>query len=268
MLNTPTPEISRPLLAVALIIKNEADNLGECLQSCQQLADEIVIVDSGSTDGCLDIARSFARVRIIEHHDWQGYGKQRRIAQRHVQARWVLWIDADERVTPKLASSIREAITRPDEQDQTVLYRVNRLSWVFGKFIRHSGWYPDRVIRLYRTDQTSYSEDAVHEHVEVPADAVIKDLEGDLLHFTYKDLHHYLVKSAYYAKLWADQRQSAGKKSSISQGIVHAIGCFLKMYIFKAGFLDGKQGLLLALLSAHSTFAKYADLWIRHQPKP
>lgn len=91
----------------------------------------------------------------------------------------------------------------------------------------------------------------------------VETLAGDAIHYTYNDVHHYLVKSAGYAKAWADQRQAKGKKASLSQGIVHAVGCFLKMYLLKRGFLDGKQGFLIALLSAHSTFVKYADLWAR-----
>jgi (heptosyl)LPS beta-1,4-glucosyltransferase len=101
----------------------------------------------------------------------------------------------------------------------------------------------------------------------VPEGVRVKPLTGDLLHYTYKDLNHYLVKSAQYADLWAQQRQAQGKQSSLTQGLLHGIGCFVRMYLLKVGFLDGKQGLLLALLSAHSTFAKYADLWVRQQPK-
>ena len=95
----------------------------------------------------------------------------------------------------------------------------------------------------------------------------VKKLSGDLIHYTYRDLEHYLVKSANYASLWAQQRLAQGKKSSITKGIFHGIGCFIKMYLVRAGFLDGRQGFLLALLSAHSTFAKYADLWIRQHDK-
>jgi (heptosyl)LPS beta-1,4-glucosyltransferase len=103
----------------------------------------------------------------------------------------------------------------------------------------------------------------VHEKVEISADMNVKELSGDAIHYTYNDLHHYLVKSAGYAQAWAEQREKRGKKSSILEGMLHAVACFLKMYVFKAGFLDGKQGFLLSVLSAHSTLVKYADLWIR-----
>lgn len=250
-------------LTIAMIVKNEASNLAACLESCQAIADEIVIVDSGSEDDTIAIARRFPKVRLIEQLDWRGFGHQRQIAQEHVRSKWILWIDADERISPELATSISKAIA--SDQGNTV-YALSRLSWVFGRYIRHSGWYPDLVVRLYPTALTRYTSDPVHEHVCIPAGIRTIRLEGDLLHYTYRDLQHYLVKSASYASLWARQRQQQGKRASISQGLLHAAGCFIKMYIVKAGFLDGHQGFLLAILSAHSTFAKYADLWIRQLP--
>ena len=252
-----------PTLTVAIITKNEAHTISACLASCQDLADEIVVIDSGSQDDTVAVAQA-AGAKVWVYEQWQGFGRQRQIAQSHVTSDWVLWIDADERLTPELRASIGQAI---ETTEPNVIYSVSRLSWVFGRFIRHSGWYPDRVLRLYPTALTQYNDAQVHEHVQVPDGATVKPLTGDLLHFTYRDMEHYLVKSANYAGLWANQREKLGKKSSISQGLVHALGCFLKMYVVKAGFLDGKQGFLLAVLSAHSTFVKYADLWVRRQPK-
>lgn len=251
-------------LTIALIVKNEAANLAACLESCTDLAAQIVVVDSGSTDDTVAIAEQFG-AKVVVHADWQGFGPQRQVAQSHVTGDWVLWLDADERLTPALKASIQTVLNVDDRQ---ALYQVSRLSWVFGRFIRHSGWYPDRVVRLYATTKTGYTTAPVHEQVIVPAGWPVKTLDGDLLHYTYRDLQHYLVKSAQYADLWATERKKRGKTSSLTQGTLHALGCFFKMYLLKAGFLDGKQGLLLALLSAHSTFAKYADLWIRDQPKP
>ncbi|OBX06721.1 glycosyltransferase [Gallibacterium salpingitidis] len=246
-------------LAVALIVKNEADNLVTCLESIKDWVDEIVIVDSGSTDNTLEIAAQYTN-KIYSHTDWQGFGKQRQIAQNYVESEYLLWLDADEVITDQLKQSILSAITKNTPK---TVYQVGRLSEVFGREIRHSGWYPDFVTRLYRTNDTQYNDALVHEKVLLPQGFTIEKLNGDLLHYSYKDLHHYLIKSANYARAWADQREQAGKKTSLLQGIAHAIGCFVKMYILKAGFLDGKQGLLLAILSAHSTFVKYADLWIR-----
>jgi (heptosyl)LPS beta-1,4-glucosyltransferase len=253
-----------PTLAIAMIAKNEADNLVACLRSCEALADEIIVVDGGSSDNTADIARELG-AKVFAQPDWEGFGKQRRFAQSHVTSDWIFWIDADERITPELKTSIKEAVSA---DQQNTIYSTARLSWVFGRFIRHSGWYPDSVLRLHPAKLTQYTDAAVHERLAVPQGASIKPLSGDLLHYTYKDMHHYLVKSAQYADLWAQQRQACGKRSSLSQGMLHGIGCFLRMYLLKVGFLDGRQGLLLALLSAHSTFAKYADLWVKQQPKP
>ncbi|RQW61733.1 glycosyltransferase family 2 protein [Vibrio viridaestus] len=251
--------MSRPSLAVALIVRNESKHLAACLDTVKEWVDEIVILDSGSSDNTEEIARTFTD-KFYTNTQWPGFGPQRRLAQSYVESDYVLWLDADERVTTELKNSIIAAL----EQNETnTVYQISRMSWVFGRFIRHCGWYPDRVLRLYPTQLTQYNDALVHEKVELNANIQVKDLSGDAIHYTYDDIHHYLVKSAGYAKAWAEQREKKGKKSSIGQGLLHAIGCFIKMYIVKAGFLDGKQGFLLSLLSAHSTFVKYADLWVR-----
>lgn len=252
-----------PTLAIAMIVKNEAHNLVACLRSCEGLAHEIVVVDGGSNDKTVDIAREFG-AKVITQSEWQGFGRQRQFAQSHITSDWVFWIDADERLTPELKSSLQAAVA---QNIPNTIYSVARLSWAFGRFIRHSGWYPDRVLRLHPAKLTRYTDAPVHERLEVPTNATVKPLSGDLLHFTYKDLQHYLVKSAQYADLWAQQRQARAERGSLLKGFTHGVGCFLRMYLLKAGFLDGPQGLLLAILSAHSTFAKYADLWVRQQPK-
>lgn len=250
-------------LSVALIVRNEAQNLPACLEQVRW-ADEIVVLDAGSTDATLDIARRYTD-KVFVAADWQGYGVQRQRAQAHATGDWVFMLDADERVTPELRSAI-EKVVAEDRRDR--VYAVPRLSWVFGRFIRHGGWYPDRVIRLYARDRARYNDALVHEKLVYDSAMQVENLQGDLLHYTYRDLEHYLVKSAGYAAAWAAQRKAKGKTASLSQGLVHGIGCFLRMYVFRAGFLDGRQGLLLALLSAHSTFVKYADLWIRTQGEP
>ena len=250
-----------PTLSVAMIVKNEAHHLAQCLDTVTAWVDEIVILDSGSTDATQQIAEQYG-AKFYQNTDWPGFGKQRQLAQQYVTSDYVLWLDADERVTPELRQSIQAAIA---QDAPNTAYKIPRLSEIFGHNIRHSGWYPDYVIRLYRKDFAHYGDQLVHEKVELPANADIQKLQGDLLHYTYRNIHHYLVKSADYAKAWADQREKAGKKATLWQGISHAVGCFVKMYVIRLGFLDGKAGLLLAILSAHSTFVKYADLWVRTQ---
>ena len=247
-----------PTLAAVLIVKNEAETLADCLSNLFW-CDEIVVVDAGSEDDTVDIARQYTNHVYLEP-DWQGFGIQRQRAQNRTQADWVFMIDADERVTDSLKQNIQKVVA---ENNQNTVYALPRLSSVFGKFIRHSGWYPDYVIRLYPRTRAAYSDQRVHEKLNFDNTMQLRRLKGDLLHYTYRDLEHYLVKSAQYAKEWAAQRASQGKSSSLSKGVLHGISCFIKMYILNAGFMDGRHGLLLALLSAHSTFAKYADLWIR-----
>ncbi|KAA6208103.1 glycosyltransferase family 2 protein [Avibacterium paragallinarum] len=248
-----------PTLSVAMIVKNESQYLAQCLDSVKDWVDEIVILDSGSTDNTKEIALQYG-AKFYQHTDWQGFGKQRQLAQQYVTSDYVLWLDADERVTDELRENIQQAVAN---NLPNVVYDIPRISEVFGRLIRHSGWYPDYVVRLYSTQYAGYNDALVHEKVVYPANTKVEKLSGNLLHYPYKNLHHYLVKSANYAQAWAEQRQRQGKKASLLQGVTHAIGCFVKMYLVKAGFLDGKQGFLLAVLSAHSTFVKYADLWIR-----
>jgi len=247
-------------LSVALIVKNEELNLAACLDTVKW-ADEIVVLDAGSDDKTIEIAKKYSE-KVYVNSDWQGYGVQRQRLQDMTSCDWILMLDADERVTPELQNEIQNVLS---EDNRNNVYALPRLSWCFGSFIRHSGWYPDYVTRLYAKESAQYNANLVHEKLEYSSDMKSIKLKGDLLHYTYRDLEHYLVKSASYATAWADQKQAKGKSSSLLQGISHGVACFLKMYVFRLGFLDGKQGFLLALLSAHSTFAKYADLWVRKQ---
>ena len=249
-------------LSVTLIVKNEEKNLAECLETVKW-ADEIVVLDAGSEDKTIEIAKMYTD-KVYINADWQGYGIQRQRLQGFASCDWILMLDADERLTAELISEIKNVLKR---DDSNTVYALPRLSWCFGEFIRHSGWYPDYVTRLYAKDKAQYSGQLVHEKLEYDSNLNLVKLKGDLLHYTYRDLEHYLVKSAGYASAWAEQRKRKGKTSSLSQGFLHGIACFLKMYVFRLGFLDGKQGLLLAMLSGHSTFVKYADLWVRQQKK-
>jgi len=251
-----------PTLSAVLIVKNEENTLASCLDSLSW-ADEIVVLDAGSIDKTVEIAKKYTHQVFLES-DWQGYGIQRQRAQGYATGDWVVMIDADEHVTPDLKSSIQNVVLT---NDQRKVYALPRLSWVFGRFIRHSGWYPDYVVRLYPRNKAQYGDEKVHEKLHFSDDMRVVKLKGDLLHYTYRDLEHYLVKSASYAAAWAEQRQARGKRSSLLQGFWHGLACFLRMYVFRLGFLDGRQGLLLALLSGHSTFVKYADLWVKQQSR-
>lgn len=245
-------------LSAVLIVKNEEAGIADCLEKLRW-ADEIIVLDSGSTDNTRELARRFTS-HVFVDDDWQGFGIQRQRAQERASGDWILMVDADEHVTEELQHEIRQVVT---ENDQSKAYEMPRLPWCFGGFIRHSGWYPGYRVRLYPRQAARFGSQRVHEDLVYNKDIEIKRLRGDLLHYTYRDLEHYLVKSAQYASEWAQQRAAKGQTTTLFTGLLHGLGCFVKMYIVRAGFLDGRQGFLLAILSAHSTFVKYADLWVR-----
>ncbi len=247
-------------ISAVLIVRNESEILADCLTALDWV-DEIVVLDGGSEDDSVAIAQRFTD-KVFVATDWQGFGVQRQRAQQHATSDWVFMIDADERVTPELKQEITAVVASDPQQH---VYLVPILPWCFGRFIRHSGWYPEHKIRLYPRLKARYGDDRVHEKLNLDDGMQKQFLKGDLLHFTYRDMKHYLVKSAHYADEWAQARQQQGRTASLLQAVIHGMGCFIKMYLVKRGFLDGKQGLLLAILSAHSTFAKYADLWSRSQ---
>jgi len=247
-------------ISAVLIIKNEAEILADCL-TVLDWVDEIMVLDGGSDDDSVAIAQRFTD-RVFVETDWRGFGIQRQCAQQHARGDWVFMIDADERVTPELRREI-EAVVAADQQQNVYLMPI--LPWCFGRFIRHSGWYPEHKIRLYPRLKARYGNARVHEKLTLDQGMQKQFLKGDLLHFTYRDMKHYLLKSAHYADEWAQGRQQQGRTASLIEAVIHGMGCFIKMYLVKRGFLDGPQGLLLAVLSAHSTFVKYADLWSRSQ---
>lgn len=248
-------------LGVLMIVKNEQAHLAACLESVKDWVDEIVIVDSGSTDKTKQIALSYTD-KFYSHEEWQGFGKQRQIAQSYMDSEWIIPLDADERVTEELRDSILQAI---QSEQPNIAFKINRSSSAFGKFIKHSGWSPEWILRLYRNSETQYNDDLVHEKL-VDKHLKLKKLEGVLLHYTYDDIHHYIRKTTGYIKAWSDQREGK-KKVGLSTALIHAFSCFFKMYILKMGFLDGKHGFILAWVGTHSTFIKYIDLWLREYKK-
>lgn len=250
-------------LSTVVITLNAADRLAACLESIS-FADEVLVFDGGSVDRTIAIAEA-AGAHVVRAPPWEGYGIQRQRAQALVKGDWILMIDSDERITPELAREIRDVVTI---NDVSTAYEIPRRTWVFGRYLSHSGWWPDYVLRLYPRDRGQYNAARVHERVQLSTGTGVQRLHAPLLHHTYKDLVDYLDKSRTYACAWADERAEAGQRASLANGIWHGLGCFLRMYLFKRGFLDGKPGLLLALLSAHSTFIKYAALWLHDHDQP
>ena len=247
-------------LSVVMIAKDAADLLPDCLSSVA-FADEIILLDSGSHDATVEIAEA-AGVKVFINTQWRGYGIQRQLAQGYASGDYILMIDTDERVTPELAREVKEILATP--QAHTV-YSLARRNLFLGRFMRHSGWYPDRVTRLYPREQYQYNDNQVHESLDA-TDAKVIALQGELLHLTCRDFSSFQRKQLHYATTWARERHQQGKNVSLAAIFSHTVGAFCKTLILRAGFLDGKQGLLLAVVNAQYTFNKYTELWaLNHQ---
>lgn len=250
----------RKHLSVVMIAKNEASLLADCLASVIW-ADEIVVLDSGSEDETVTLATQYG-AKVYSNTEWPGYGKQRQLAQQYATGDYILMLDADERVTPELKTAIENVLLAPEED---AVYSCARRNLFLGRFMRHSGWYPDRVIRLYPREKYRYNDDLVHESLDSGSAKVIL-LAGDLLHLTCRDFFTFQRKQLNYAQAWANQRHQQGKSCSYFSILSHTLGAFCKTWLLRAGFLDGKQGLLLAVVNAQYTFNKYAALWaLSHQ---
>ncbi|HHC2886553.1 glycosyltransferase family 2 protein [Klebsiella pneumoniae] len=242
-------------LSVVMIAKNAADLLPDCLGSVSWV-DEIIVLDSGSTDNTVELARRLG-AQVYTHTDWRGYGIQRQRAQDYATGDWVLMIDTDERVTPELRQAILKVLDAPQ---RGAIYSIARRNYFLGRFMRHSGWYPDRVLRLYERARYRYNDNLVHESLDSLGAEVIP-LTGDLLHLTCRDFAGFQQKQLAYAAAWALERHQKGKKTSMAGIFSHTLGAFLKTLLLRGGVLDGKQGWLLAMVNAQYTFTKYTELW-------
>ncbi len=218
-------------------------------------AQEIVVVDGGSEDKTLELVRRFtSKVFVMP---WKGYGASKNFALEQCSGTWVLWLDADERVTDELGGEIR-AITGQGATSLNV-YEMPRKAFFLGRWIRHCGWYPGYVPRLFKRGAGRFSESKVHERFEF--DGVVGRLRSDLLHYTDPNLWHYLEKFNRYTTLAADEMMEKRTIFRISQLIVRPVWVFIRMYVVKLGFLDGIQGFILSVLSSCYVFTKYAKLW-------
>ena len=247
-------------LSVILITKNEEANLKDCLESVS-FADEIIVVDSQSSDKTQEIARSFgAKLEITS--DWPGFGPQKNRALNLATQDWVLSIDADERVTPELKQEILTAIASPNAAD---CYAIPRSSWYCGRFMKHSGWYPDYVDRLFKRGSAKFSDHLVHERL-LPTGSSGK-LNNHFLHYSYRDFSQVLKKVDVYSSAAAQQAFKQGKKGGIGKALVHGFWAFFRTYVLRRGFLDGQYGLALAISNAATSYYKYLKLWQLHNKK-
>jgi glycosyltransferase involved in cell wall biosynthesis len=242
-------------ISACIIALNEERNLPRCLASVAPLVDEILIVDSHSTDATPQIAQQFG-ARVVQQ-EWLGYVGQKNFALDQASHPWVLSIDADEEVSPELAASIARVKADPASELPGAPngYEFARLVYYRGRWIRHGDWYPDRLVRLFRRAEARFSGGRVHERLDLAGEHPL--LAGHLHHFTYTDPADRAARCAKYAKLWAETAHEKGRRAAPWSGPLHAIARFVKGYFLKAGLLDGAVGWDIAMGNAREVWLKY-----------
>jgi glycosyltransferase involved in cell wall biosynthesis len=239
-----------------IIAKNEERNIARCLESQQGLMDEmIVIIDKSSTDSTAEIAKNFPCAKLYTA-EWKGYSATKQYGVSLASNDWIFWIDADEEITPALKEEIK---TLSREGFTFNAYNVARKAFFLGKWMKHSGWYPSRVTRLFNRHSAVFSSRNVHENLEVTGS--VGELKNDLHHYTDADIKHYFMKFNSYTSLAAEDLSEKNKRFRLSDITIRPFYLFIKMYIIKRGFLDGIQGFMLAVFSSLYVFTKYSKLW-------
>ncbi|MCH8917899.1 MAG: glycosyltransferase family 2 protein [Proteobacteria bacterium] len=236
-------------ISAIVITKNERQNIAECLGALA-FCDEIVVVDSGSSDGTVEIARNLG-AKVHVETDWRGFGVQKQRALDRATGDWVLSVDADERIPSRLGEEIIAAVT----DDRHSGYLINRLSWFLGQPMRHGGWYPDRLLRLARRDKARFLPAAVHERLVV--DGNVGRLKEPMTHYSYRSIDDVLAKLRRYALASAEARRRDGVKGGLSSATARALFAFAKAYFLQLGLLDGRRGFVAAVFRSQETFWRY-----------
>ena len=239
-------------LSVTIITQDEEANIADALRSVA-FADETVVVDSGSSDGTVEIARKLAGK--VLHHDWPGHVAQKNYAVGQATHDWILSIDADERVSGELANQIKAILAGPDADG----YRVRRKAFYLGRWIRHGGWYPDYRVRLFHRRRASWK--GVDPHDLVAVDGKVGTIDADILHYTYNSISDHLCTINSYTTISARRYRELGRRCRWWDLVLRPPAAFLQKYLVKRGFLDGRTGLVICLLHGYYVLLKYAKLW-------
>lgn len=248
-------------LSVVIITFNEEKNIGYCLGSVKNVADEIIVVDSNSTDRTVEIARQCGAV--VHTQPFLGYVEQKNFALELASSEYVLSLDADEAIDKRLETSILEA----KKQFAFDAFSMNRCTNYCGKFIRHGSWYPDRKVRLVRKAAAKWGGDNPHDKIILQANASTKHLPGDILHFSYNSIEEHVQQNNRFSTISAETLYKRGKKTTPFRIVVNPLWAFILGYFLRGGFLDGFYGFVIALHVAHLSFLKHAKLYLK-QIKP
>ncbi|MFT2110219.1 glycosyltransferase family 2 protein [Marinomonas sp. 2405UD68-3] len=243
-----------------IITLNEEKNIASCIKSMQTVCDEIIVVDSGSSDNTIEIAKNLGA--IIVNQPYLGDGIQKNVALNHTKHSWVLSLDADERLTPEMTKAIQQLDLKSLDFEG---YSFRRQNWIGNRWIKHCGWYPDRCIRLYNTEKTRFAD--VKQHASVQTRKV-KNIDADIIHYSFKNIGELFAKpgrnfSGRAAKIMYAQ----GKRANSISPFIHGLNAFIRKYVFQRGFLGGVDGMTVALSSAVNSYLKYAKL-LEYQRDP
>lgn len=251
--------MSSPRLSVALIAHNEAHQLRACLASARW-ADEIVVVENASTDGTAELARELG-AKVISTPDWPGFGAQKNRALEACTGEWILVIDCDERISAELRAQIEQAMAAP----RFDVYRIPRRSTYCGQFIEHSGWRPDYVLRLLRRGSARFTDAKVHERLDVQGP--VGTLTAPLVHFSFRSLDEVIAKMNRYSSDSAAMLAARGKAPGLLTAVMHGLAAFVRSYVLRRGFLDGRLGFVLAVSNAEGSYYRYIKAWLAAQDR-
>jgi len=248
--------VRAPELSAILITRNEEANIADCLASLA-FAGEVIVVDNASTDRTPELARA-AGAQVHHTSDWPGFGPQKNRALALATRPWVLSIDADERVTPQLREEILAVVRGGDSGAEA--WDMPRRSSYCGQYMAHSGWYPDRVLRLFKRGTARFSDDVVHERLVTQG--ATGHLRHDLLHQSFPGFESVLQKVDRYSTAGAQRMWEQGKRTSFGGAVAHGLWAFARSYLLQRGFLDGRLGFALAVSNAEGTYYRYMKLWL------
>ena len=254
-----TPPAAAAGLSAIVITRNEAANIRDCLAALS-FAGEVIVVDNASTDATPELARA-AGAQVQHTADWPGFGPQKNRALALASREWVLSIDADERVTPQLRDEILAIVQ--SAQPGADAWDMPRRSSYCGHSMAHSGWYPDRVVRLFRRGRARFSDDLVHERLLV--EGPVGHLRSDLLHESFRDFEAVLQKMDRYSTAGARRLLAQGRSASLGRAVASGLWAFIRTYLLQRGFLDGRMGFVLAVSNAEGTYYRYLKLWLARQ---
>ncbi len=240
-------------LSAVIITKNEEDNLERCLQSLA-FCDEIIVLDSDSTDRTQEIAKRYTS--HVYNEKWKGFEAQRTLALTYATHEWILSIDADEEVSLELRNEI---VTALNSESESVAYSLPRKTIHFDRWIRYGGWYPNRLVRIFRKAEGEWKGDAVHEFWSTRGK--IGELQSDLLHYSFSNLSDQVERNNKYSSLGAQKLETSSKKFSLAKLLFKPLSKFCETYLLKLGFLDGYPGFIISVSASYSVFLKWAKLW-------